>query len=125
MTLFLKQTNDMELQNIVGSNLQNFRKRLELTQDQIAAYLGVDRTLIAHYENGTREVNYVHLKKLSSLFNIEVEGLLEKNTALRELNFSFAFRADDLDATDLKSISEFQRVARNYLEMNKIEHEKK
>lgn len=114
----------MELQNIIGTNLLAFRKRLGLTQDQIAAYLGVDRSLIAHYENGTREVTYVHLKKISNLFNIEVEDLLEENSVLREFNFAFAFRADGLDATDLKSISEFQRVVKNYLEMKKIDDEK-
>lgn len=114
----------MELQNIIGSNLQAFRSRLGLTQDQIAEFLEVDRSLIAHYEKGTREVTYVHLKKLSNLFNIEVEDLLEENSALRELNFAFAFRADELGVTDLKSIAEFQRVVRNYLEMESLSHEK-
>lgn len=114
----------MELQNIIGSNLQAFRTRLGLTQDQIAEFLEVDRSLIAHYERGTNEVTYVHLKKLSILFNIEVEDLLEENSALRELNFAFAFRADGLEATDLKSIAEFQRVVRNYLEMESLSHEK-
>lgn len=113
----------MELQNIIGANLQAFRSRLGLTQDQIAEFLEVDRSLIAHYEKGTREVTYVHLKKLSNLFNIEVEDLLEENSALRELNFAFAFRADGLEATDLKSISEFQKVVRNYIEMSKMKHE--
>ncbi|WP_339877471.1 helix-turn-helix transcriptional regulator [uncultured Algoriphagus sp.] len=113
----------MELQNIIGSNLLGFRSRLGLTQDQIAEFLEVDRSLIAHYEKGTREVSYVQLKKLSNLFNIDVEDLLEENSALRELNFAFAFRADGLEATDLKSISEFQRVVRNYIEMSKMKHE--
>lgn len=121
----MKQTNPMELHHIIGSNLYAFRSRLGLTQDQIAAFLDVDRSLIAHYEKGSREVTYVHLKKLSSLFNIEVEDLLEENSVLREFNFAFAFRADGLDATDLKSISEFQRVVRNYLEMSRMQHEEK
>jgi transcriptional regulator with XRE-family HTH domain len=112
----------MELQNIIGSNLQTFRIRLGLTQDQIAEFLEVDRSLIAHYERG-KEVTYVHLKKFANLFNIEVEDLFEENVALRELNFAFAFRADGLDNTDLKSISEFQKVVRNYIEMSKMKHE--
>jgi transcriptional regulator with XRE-family HTH domain len=113
----------MELQNIIGSNLQAFRTRLGLTQDQIGDFLEVDRSLIAKYENGINEITYVHLKKLSNLFNIEVEDLLEENFVLRELNFAFAFRADGLDNTDLKSISEFQKVVRNYIEMSKMKHE--
>ena len=114
----------MELQNIIGSNLQAFRTKLGLTQDQIAEFLEVDRSLIAHYERG-KEVTYVHLKKFANLFNIEVEDLLEENSAMRELNFAFAFRADGLDSTDLKSIAEFQRVVKNYIEMDSLCHEKK
>ena len=124
MILF-KQTNPMELKQIVGSNLQAFRQRLGLTQGQIAEFIEVDRSLIAHYERGTNEVTYVHLKKLSNLFNIEVEDLIEENSALRELNFAFAFRADGLNSTDLKSIAEFQRVVKSYIEMDTLCHEKK
>jgi transcriptional regulator with XRE-family HTH domain len=115
----------MELQIILSKNLQEFRKKLGLTQDQIATFLEVDRSLIAHYENGSREVSYPHLKKLSHLFNVEVEDLLEVDSAKREANFAFAFRSEGLDSTDLKSISEFQRVVRNYLEMSRIQHEEK
>lgn len=115
----------MELQNIIGTNLQAYRSRLGLTQEQIASFLDVDRSLIAHYERGTREVNYVHLKKLATLFSIEVEDLLEENSTLLNLNLAFAFRADGLEAIDLKSIAEFQKVAKNYLEMNNIAYEKK
>jgi len=115
----------MELQNIIGRNLSAYRSRLGLTQEQIASFLDVDRSLIAHYERGKREVNYVHLKKLATLFSIEVEDLLEESNELRNLNLAFAFRSDGLEGMDLKSIAEFQRVAKNYLEMNQIAHEKK
>ncbi|GMQ30784.1 helix-turn-helix transcriptional regulator [Algoriphagus confluentis] len=115
----------MELQTILPQNLQAYRTRLGLTQDQVASYLDVDRSLIAHYEKGSREISYPHLKKLSHLFNVEVEDLLEDDAALREANFAFAFRSEGLDVTDLKSIAEFQRVVKNYIEMSKIQHEEK
>ena len=115
----------MNLQNIIGNNLQSFRSKVGLTQEQIAEFLGVDRSLITHFEKGEREITYVHLKKLSHLFNVEVEDLLEENAALRELNFAFAFRSDGLEATDLKSISEFQKVVKNYLELSTMQDEKK
>jgi transcriptional regulator with XRE-family HTH domain len=115
----------MELQNIIGSNLQAFRQRIGLTQDQIAEFLNVDRSLISHYEKGSREVTYVHLKNLSHLFNVEVEDFVEENRAFQELNYAFAFRSEGLDSTDLKSIAEFQRVVKNYIEMDTLCHEKK
>lgn len=115
----------MELQTILSQNLQAYRTRLGLTQDQVASFLEVDRSLIAHYEKGSREISYPHLKKLSHLFNVELEDLLEEDSALREANFAFAFRREGLDATDLKSIAEFQRVVKNYIEMSQIQHEEK
>lgn len=115
----------MELQNIIGSNLQAFRQKIGLTQDQIADFLEVDRSLIAKYENGTNEVTYIHLKKFSHLFNIEVEDLLEEDSARREANIAFAFRSNGLESTDLKSIAEFQRVVKNYLEMETLSNETK
>lgn len=115
----------MKLQEIIGSNLQAFRTKFGLTQEQVAEFLEVDRSLIAHYENSSREISYVQLKKLSHLYNVDVEDLLEENSSLREMNFAFAFRSETMEATDLKSISEFQRVVRNYLEMSKLQDEKK
>jgi transcriptional regulator with XRE-family HTH domain len=115
----------MELQTILSQNLQEYRKRLGLTQDQIASFLEVDRSLITRFEIGDREISYPQLKKLSHLFNVEVEDLLEVDSAKREANFAFAFRSEGLDSMDLKSIADFQRVVRNYIEMSRIQHEEK
>lgn len=115
----------MEMQQIIGSNLLEFRKRHGFTQDNIAEFLGVDRSLISHYESGSREISFVHLKKLSHLFNIEAEDLLEKDAHLRDLNYAFAFRNTGMESMDLKSIAEFQRVVKNYLEMDRLYHEEK
>ncbi len=115
----------MELQNTIAANLQAFRQRLGFSQSQIAEFLSVDPSLVSKYESGTNEVTYVHLKKLSHLFNIEVEDLLEEDSARRETNFAFAFRREGLESNDLKSIAEFQRVVKNYLEMEAMFDEAK
>ncbi|WP_439490632.1 helix-turn-helix domain-containing protein [Algoriphagus sp.] len=114
----------MELQNIIGANLHAFRTKLGLKQEQVAEFLAVDTSLISKYENGTNEVTYVHLKKLSHLFNVEVEDLLEEDSARRDTNFAFAFRSEGLESADLKSIAEFQRVVKNYLKMDALINEK-
>ncbi|WP_373400861.1 hypothetical protein V8V91_22085 [Algoriphagus halophilus] len=50
---------------------------------------------------------------------------MEEDSVRREANFAFAFRSSGLETTDLKSIAEFQRVVKNYLEMETLLNETK
>lgn len=115
----------MELKQIVSENLKNYRQNLGLTQEQVSEFLDVDRSTISHYENGEREISLVHLKKLSNLFGVEIEELLEKDSSLRSANFAFAFRSDGIVQEDLKSIASFQRVVKNYVKMVKLSNEER
>lgn len=45
----------MHLLQEIGARLQAERKRLDLTQDQMAALVGVSKRTLASYEAGTRE----------------------------------------------------------------------
>lgn len=45
----------MHLLEEIGARLQAERKRLDLTQDQMAALVGVSKRTLASYEGGTRE----------------------------------------------------------------------
>ncbi|TDJ76977.1 XRE family transcriptional regulator [Pseudomonas putida] len=45
----------MHLLEEIGARLQAERKRLDLTQDQMAALVGVSKRTLASYEAGTRE----------------------------------------------------------------------
>jgi transcriptional regulator with XRE-family HTH domain len=115
----------MKLNQIIGENLKKFRQNLGLNQDQVAEFLSVDRSTISHYENAEREISLVHLKKLSNLFGVELEELLEKDSSLRSANFAFAFRSDGIVQEDLKSIASFQRVVKNYVKMVTLSNEER
>lgn len=113
----------MELKQIVSENLKKYRLSLGFTQEQVAEFLGVERSTISYYENGEREISFVHLKKLSNLFCIEIDDLLETESSLQSANFAFAFRGDGIIQEDLKSIASFQRVVKNYIKMVKLSNE--
>ena len=109
----------------IGANLAILREKRGLTQDDVARYLNVSRPMISYYETAEREIPLLHLEKLADLYNIEVADLMESSTDVQKATVAFAFRAESLEPEDLKSIAEFQKVVKNYLKMQRIQHEEK
>ncbi len=110
----------MEIMTIIGCNLRDYRQRMGYTQDHVAAFLGVERSTISHYENADREASLVHLSKLADLFGIELEDLSEPNAINNAANLAFAFRRDGFNEQDLESIASFQKIVKNYVKMTEI-----
>jgi len=101
------------------NNLQLFRVKLNLTQNQMAEYMGVSREEVSYYENGQRIMPLHLIQKAAELFGVDEYDLEEGDASELELNLSFAFRADQLSKMDLESIAKFKTIARNYLKMVK------
>lgn len=115
----------MEAAKIIGNNIKEFRNRLGLSQEQVGAFIGVDRTTITRYENAEREISLTQLEKFCDLFAIELKDLLEVDEDKRKANLFFAFRAEGIVQEDLESIASFQKVVKNYLKMKSISNEAK
>ena len=60
-----------------AENFKNARSEANLTQQQVADKLGLDRTAIAHYEKGDSMPNARNLHKICELFNVTFEELFE------------------------------------------------
>ncbi|MDE5602063.1 MAG: helix-turn-helix domain-containing protein [Clostridia bacterium] len=56
--------------------LQDLRKKRKITQQQLADYLGVPRTTLAHYESGRNEMGYDLLCRTADYFEVSVDALL-------------------------------------------------
>ena len=69
----------MELSKVIGENLKEYRKGFGFSQDQVASFIGVDRSTISLYENAEREIPITHLEKLSDLYAVELEDLILKS----------------------------------------------
>ena len=111
----------MDIKKIVGNNIKDYRISLGYTQKQIAKYLDVDRSIISRYENGERDgATLVHLCRLADLFGIDVVDFSEENIISKPVNFAFAFRRDGFDEQDMDSIAAFQKIVKNYMQMNEI-----
>lgn len=106
----------------IGKNIKLMREKFNYSQADIADYLGVkQREMISYYENGEREIPIEKLNKLSDLFGIELVDLLEENPELMKANTAFAFRAEEIDSSDLNEIAAFRKIVKNYIKMNKLE----
>ena len=57
--------------------LKGLREDNDLTQAQIAAYLGTSQTMYARYERGANELPIRHLIKLCKLYNASADYLLD------------------------------------------------
>ena len=119
----IKLSINMEINQLIGKNLSSFRDKLGYSQQQVADYLKVDRSLIAHYERGKRDISIVHLQKIADLFNVELETFAEVDAHMALADQAFAFRSEANDAAGLQAIANFQKVVKNYLKMKKLGHE--
>ena len=57
--------------------LKELREEHEYTQDYIASYLKINRIVYIRYENGTREIPVSYLIKLSELYNVSIDYIVE------------------------------------------------
>lgn len=103
-----------------SKNLKALREANELTQDQLATYLGVQRSAYANYESGARNMPLPQMQKAADLFGCSLSALLSEDP--NEVNniLSFAFRADDLTVNDLNELANFKKVALNYIKMSNL-----
>ncbi len=62
-----------------SNRIRSLRKKLKMTQKQMAEQLFIDQSALATYENGTREIPIDILVKLSKIYGISVDYLLCKS----------------------------------------------
>lgn len=56
--------------------MRDLREDNDLTQAQVAAYLGTSQTMYARYERGANELPIRHLLKLCALYHVSADYLL-------------------------------------------------
>lgn len=107
--------------NSIGVNIKTFREKSGLTQEEVADYCGINRTVLSYYENGSREVSLLHLEKIAEFLDVDMDVFLEENPSEIQPDLALAFRADELTPSDRDQITFFKRIVKNYLKMKAIE----
>jgi len=60
----------------IGDNLRKARNKRELTHQEIADFLGVDRRTYIDWENGVTDMKVSYLLKLAEFLQVDVDELL-------------------------------------------------
>ena len=60
-------------------NMRDLREDHDLTQQQIAEYLGTSQTMYARYERGANELPVRHLIKLCEFYKVSADEILGLN----------------------------------------------
>ncbi|MBO4293317.1 MAG: Fic family protein [Clostridia bacterium] len=63
---------------MLGDKIKSYRESKKMTQNEVADIIGVSSATISKYEKGTLEPNIESLKKLSELFEISVDDLINE-----------------------------------------------
>lgn len=105
---------------IVGENLRKIRELSGYTQEQVAKFVGIERSAYSNYEMGAREVPYEVLEKISNLFGCEPFILFEDSVQADNEIMATAFRISDLEENDLIEIARFKDIVKSYLKMERI-----
>ena len=67
------------MDKIFCENLKYFRKDVGLTQKQVAEKLGVVESCYANWEQGRTEPPIAMLRKLSKIFKVSIDGLINNS----------------------------------------------
>ena len=60
-----------------NKKMKEARKRVHMTQAELADKLGVSRSTIANYEMSRRKPSFIELKKIAELLHVNVNYLVE------------------------------------------------
>lgn len=86
-------------------NMRCLRKRMELSQEDLAAKVGLNRGNIASYEKGTAEPKLCNLIKISLLFGVSIHDLTQRDMSC-DASYSIAsknfLRLNSVEAAAMK-----------------------
>lgn len=60
----------------IGDRIKSYRKKLKITQEQMAEKIGLPRSTYAHYENNTREPSSDILIKIADILDCKLYDLI-------------------------------------------------
>ena len=87
----------------IGSQIRMNRRRMDLTQEQLAERFGTSPQAISRWENGTTYPDIEMLPLIASFFGISLDALLGCTEEEKE-KFCAGLREAFMDAADSKDI---------------------
>lgn len=106
--------------SVLGDNIRAYRGNINLTQQELSDYLECDRVSLSYYETGERQPSIDILLKMSDIFGVELDDLLNESSDVLKENLSLAFRKEGMSSKNLNEIASFKKIIKNYIKMNRL-----
>lgn len=102
--------------SLLADNLKKVRTANNLSQEQFAKIIGINRVVLAYYETKERECNLSleQISTVSNFFRVPIETLIGDP----EMVYIPVF---GLNETDAKGVEKFTRIIKNYQRMCRLE----
>lgn len=95
----------IQFSQVLANKLKSLRKSVDMTQDDVALLLGMNRTSFSKYENGAANPPLSVLRKLAKLYAVPIEYLIHDDVSQNIVQSS---DSDELPENfDIKDISIF------------------
>ncbi len=94
----------------VNERIKKLRTQLHLSQDYVAKFLGLSRSTYTQMENGNRKILADDVAKLSNLFGVTADSLLNENEMSQPATmFARSFeRLDERDQAEIMNLIRFK-----------------
>ncbi len=104
----------------IGENIRGFRRKMNLTQEQLADKLGVSFQSVSRWENGLTYPDMELLPALTGIFGVSADELLDISETRRELAAEEVLRelaklSDSEDASPERMIELIREIRRSHL----------
>lgn len=106
---------------IIQNNIKAIRKKLGYNQETVADVLGIGRTTYTEYETKDIDIPLNTLEKLSDFFGVELVSFFAEDEDQLKDTLVCAFRTDGISIDDLRKITKFKSIVKNYIKMLRIE----
>ena len=74
--------------SLISENLKFLRKKISLTQEQMAQQIGIKRSLLGAYEEGRADPRISNLLKFAEIFNLSVDQLIGSDLTIENETIS-------------------------------------
>lgn len=71
---------------LLSQNIKYLRKQRNMSQEKLSRIVNKDRSLIGHWESGSREVTLDDLIKISEFFDVSIDQLLGTDLINQQTN---------------------------------------
>jgi len=67
----------MDICSVIGTNIRKLRNSKKLSQDDLAAEAGIDRSYLSEIENGYKNLSVVILEQIAESLEVKITSLFD------------------------------------------------